>query len=84
MFNLIYHYIFIPVSGCVGRSPSALLRPGANYAVKMALVETVYSHVQRVIAILLIISIFLLELLHSDLTIELSNLNVYTYDRLLS
>jgi hypothetical protein len=66
MFIFIYHYIWM----------------GAYNAVKTALVETVYSDVQRVIAIVLIISILLLELLHSNLTIELSNLNVYTYDKL--
>jgi len=30
-------YIFIPVSGCVGRDPSALLCPGAYHAVKTTL-----------------------------------------------
>ena len=29
MFNLIYIYICIPVSGCVGRSPGDLIWPGA-------------------------------------------------------
>ena len=53
-----------------------LLFLGAYDAVKTALEETVYSDVQRVIAIVLIISVLLLELLHSDLTIELSNLNI--------
>jgi len=33
-------YIFIPVSGCVGRGPSALLFPGAYDTVKTALVCT--------------------------------------------
>ena len=36
---LIYRpFIFIPVSGCVGRGPSALLCPGPYYAVKTALI----------------------------------------------
>ena len=52
--------MFIPVSDCVGRGHSALLCTGAYNAVKTDLVETVYSHVQRVIAIVLIISILLL------------------------
>ena len=38
MFNFIDIYIFISVSGCEGRDPSALLCPGAYYAVKKALV----------------------------------------------
>jgi hypothetical protein len=38
MFNFIDIYIFIPASGCEGRDPSALLCPGAYYAVKKALV----------------------------------------------
>jgi hypothetical protein len=39
MFNFIDTlHIFIPVSGCVGRGPSALLCPGAYNAVKTALV----------------------------------------------
>ena len=37
MFNFIDIYSFIPVSGCVGRGPSALLWPGPYSAVKMAL-----------------------------------------------
>ena len=32
-------YIFIPVSGCVGRSPSAMLWPVAYYAVKTTLMQ---------------------------------------------
>ena len=31
--------IFIPVGGCVGRGPGALLCPGTNNAVKVALVR---------------------------------------------
>jgi hypothetical protein len=38
MFNLMDNYNFIPVSGCVGRGPSALLCPWAYCAVKTALV----------------------------------------------
>jgi hypothetical protein len=38
MLNFIDIYIFIPVSGCVGRGPSALLCPGAYNAVKSALI----------------------------------------------
>jgi hypothetical protein len=34
MFNFIDIYSFIPVSGCVGIGPSALLYPGAYNAVK--------------------------------------------------
>ena len=37
MFNFIDHLQFIPVSGCVGIYPSALLCPGAYNADKMAL-----------------------------------------------
>jgi len=37
MFNFIYHYIFIPVSGCVCGGTSALLCPGSYNAVKTAL-----------------------------------------------
>jgi len=37
MLNFITIYIFIPVSGCVVRCPSALLCPWAYTAVKMAL-----------------------------------------------
>ena len=36
-------YIFIPVSGCVGRGPSALVCPGAYNAFKMALYTTTTS-----------------------------------------
>ena len=38
MFNCIDIYSFIPVSGCLGRGPTALLFPGAYYAIKTALV----------------------------------------------
>ena len=34
MFNFINIYSFISVSVCVGKGPSALLCPGAYYAVK--------------------------------------------------
>jgi len=34
MFNFIDIYSFIPVSGCVGIGPSALLGPGVYNAVK--------------------------------------------------
>jgi len=37
MFNFIDNYSFIPVSGCVGRDPSALPCPGAYNAVKTVL-----------------------------------------------
>ena len=37
MFNFIDIYSFIPVSGCVGIGPSALLYLGAYYAVKTTL-----------------------------------------------
>ena len=37
MFNLIDIYSFINVSGCVDRSPTTLLCPGAYNAVKTAL-----------------------------------------------
>ena len=35
MFNFIYIYSFIPMSGCVCIGPSALLFPGARDAVKV-------------------------------------------------
>jgi len=38
MLNFIDNYSFIPVSGCVGMDPSALLCPGAYNVVKTALV----------------------------------------------
>ena len=37
MLNFINIYSFIPVSGCVGMGPSALLCPGVYNAVKTAL-----------------------------------------------
>jgi hypothetical protein len=37
MFNFINIYSFISVSVCVGKGPSALLCPGAYYAVKTVL-----------------------------------------------
>jgi hypothetical protein len=37
MFNFIYIYSFICMSGCVGMGRSALLFPGARDAVKTAL-----------------------------------------------
>ena len=37
MFNFIDIYSFISVSVCVGKSPSALLCPGAYYAVETVL-----------------------------------------------
>jgi hypothetical protein len=37
MFNFIYIYSFIPMSGCVGMGPSALLFPRARDAVTTAL-----------------------------------------------
>jgi len=40
MFNFIDIYSFIPVSGCAGRSPRALLCPGA-YNVKTALISPI-------------------------------------------
>ena len=39
----IYIYNFIPISGCVGMSPSALLFPGARGAVKTALLLLLLS-----------------------------------------
>jgi hypothetical protein len=41
MFNFFDMYNFIPVSGCVGIGPSALLFPEASNAVKTALI-TIY------------------------------------------
>jgi hypothetical protein len=40
MFNLIDNYSFIPVSGCVGRAPSALLCRGGVNTVKTTLTIT--------------------------------------------
>ena len=42
MINFINIYIFIPASGCIGRSPSALLCSWAYSVVKMALLEWTY------------------------------------------
>ena len=46
MFNFIYIYSFIPMSGCVGIGPSALLFPGARDAVKTALLLLLLSKKQ--------------------------------------
>jgi hypothetical protein len=43
MFNFIYIYSFIPMSGCVGIGPSALLFLGASDAVMMALLLLLVS-----------------------------------------
>ena len=42
MFNFIYIDSFIPMSGCVGMGPSALLCPGARDSVKTTLVIGMY------------------------------------------
>ena len=41
-------YMFIPVSGCVGKGPSALLCPGAYNAVKTALLLPLPPQLKRV------------------------------------
>jgi hypothetical protein len=46
MFNFIYIYSFIPLSGCVGMGPSALLCPGPRDAVKSALLLLLLSKKQ--------------------------------------
>ena len=46
MFNFIYIYSFIPMSGCVGIGPSALIFPGTRDAVKMALLLLLLSKKQ--------------------------------------
>ena len=46
MFNYIYIYSFIPMSGCVGMDPSALLCPGARDAVKTTLLLLLLSKKQ--------------------------------------
>ena len=46
MFNFIYIYSFIPMSGCVGMSPNALLSLGACDAVKTALLLLLLSKKQ--------------------------------------
>ena len=43
MFKLKYIYSFIPMSGCVGMGPSALLFPGASDVVKTALLLLLLS-----------------------------------------
>jgi hypothetical protein len=47
MFNLIYIYNFIALSGCVDIGPSVLLFPGARDAVKTALLLLLLSKKQR-------------------------------------
>jgi hypothetical protein len=42
-------YIFIPVSGCVGRCPSALLCLGAYDTVNMALITTDLNNLQKTV-----------------------------------
>jgi hypothetical protein len=46
MFNFKYIYSFIPMSGCVGMGPNALLFPGARDAVKTALLLLLVSKKQ--------------------------------------
>jgi hypothetical protein len=46
MFNFIYIYSFIPMSGCVGMGPSALLFLEARDAVKTALLLLLLSKKQ--------------------------------------
>ena len=41
MLNFIDIYMFIPVSGCVGSGPSALIYTGAYNAVKTALITCI-------------------------------------------
>jgi hypothetical protein len=43
MFNFIYIYSFIALSGCVDMGPSVLLFPGARDAVKTALLLLLLS-----------------------------------------
>jgi hypothetical protein len=43
-----FYYSFIPMSGCVGMGPSALLFPGARYAVETALLLLLLSKKQSV------------------------------------
>ena len=43
MFDFIYIYSFIPMSGCVCVGPGALLFPGARDAVKTALLLLLLS-----------------------------------------
>ena len=46
MFNFIHIYSVIPMSGCVGMGPSALLCPGARDALKTALLLLLLSKKQ--------------------------------------
>ena len=46
MFNFIYIYSLIPMSGCVGMGPSALLFLGTRDAVKTALLLLLLSKKQ--------------------------------------
>jgi len=46
MFNSIYIYSFIPMSGCVGMGPSALLCPGTRDVVKTVLLLLLSSKKQ--------------------------------------
>ena len=43
MFNFMYIYSFIHMSGCIGLGPSALLCPGARDAAKTALLLLLLS-----------------------------------------
>ena len=47
LFNCIYIYSFIPLSGCVGMGPSALLFPKARDTVKTALLLLLLSKKQQ-------------------------------------
>jgi hypothetical protein len=46
MFNFIYIYSFIPMSGCVGMGHSALFLLGSHDAVKIALLLLLLSKKQ--------------------------------------
>jgi hypothetical protein len=46
MFNFIYIYSFIPMSGCVGMGPDALLFPRSRDVVKTALLLLLLSKKQ--------------------------------------
>jgi hypothetical protein len=46
MFNFIYIYSFIPMSGCVDMGPSVLFFPGTRDAVKTALLLLLLSKKQ--------------------------------------
>jgi hypothetical protein len=46
MYNFIYIYSFIPMSGCVGMGPSAMLFLGVRDAVKTALLLLLLSKKQ--------------------------------------